>query len=89
MLDKMYGYKVGDVVETVVRLQTEGGVDVSIGSRLRLVAFAPKVRISRKKDHSGFIDGREYFYNAVRESQESDYGNRIRANFCTIRKIKA
>jgi hypothetical protein len=59
---------------------------VDYGTKLRLVAFAPKVRVCATASPSN--DTKAYFFNAVRASQEKDYGSRIRASFCTIRKVK-
>ncbi len=83
----VYGYQLHEVVENILELYDEGGIRVDYGTRLRLVAFAPKVRVS--SINSATNDGRAYFFNAVRADQESDHERRIRANFCTIRKVKS
>jgi hypothetical protein len=80
--DNMYGYKINQNVVTRVTLYTENNRPVPKGSLLRIVAIAPKVRII-KRDKL-FYDGKAYFFNAVLASQDDDYSNRIRANFCTI-----
>ncbi len=87
---KMYGFKVGEIVETKVELFDETvSLRIDSGTKLRLVCFVPKVKLSQPHlQDSVFVDGKEYFYNAVRANQKSDHGRRIRANFCTIKKIK-
>lgn len=94
-----YGYRIGETVENIVELYDEGGIRVDFGTKLRLVAFAPKVRISGI--NSATEDGKAYFFNAVRADQadfwehyhgahkDKPEGKRIRASFCTIRKVKA
>lgn len=89
-MNEIYGYKLGEIVENVIELIDEGGLSIDHGTKLRLVAFAPKVRIpmSMVRQNPSAYDKKPYFFNAVRASQENDSGNRIRANFVTIRKIK-
>lgn len=92
-----YGYKLDEVVENIVELYDEGGVRVDYGTKLRLISFSPKVRIS--SINSATEDGKAYFFNAVRANQADFWehyhgeheaaGGRIRACFCTIRKAKA
>lgn len=88
--DSKYDYSVGDWVETVQPLRDENDVNIPVGSLLRIVAIAPKVRkyptwmLKMRPD----LDNKDYFYNAVRIQQESDYGDRIRANFVTIKHYK-
>lgn len=79
-----YGFTTGETVETKVDLFDENKNPIKAGSKIRLVAFSAKVRMTRGKNQ----DSRKYFYNAVSENQEGNYGNRIRENFCTIKKIK-
>lgn len=87
--NEAYGFKIGEIVELKIALSDERDVLVEKGSRLRIVAIAPKIYEPRKEiaDDVG-VDMKQYFYNAVRADQESDYGNRIRSNFCTIQRIK-
>ena len=40
-----YGYRLGEIVENIVEMYDENGLRVDYATRLRLVAFAPKVRI--------------------------------------------
>lgn len=80
-----YGYSVGDIVTSKITLEDEYDNIVPSGSLLRIVAIAPKVRMSSIEDN--LHDTKEYFYNAVLASNTSDYP-RIRANFCTIRKVR-
>jgi hypothetical protein len=79
-------YKVGDIVKTIIPLEDEQANVLPVGTSLRIVAIAPKVFISKIED--GYHDRKKDFFNAVRTEQESDYGLRIRANFCTITKEK-
>jgi hypothetical protein len=81
-----YGYSIGQIVQTRYNLYDENQNEIPAGTRIRIVAIAPKVRIITGDE---LHDRREYFYNAILADQtEPDYMNRIRANFCTIRKIK-
>ncbi len=82
--ESKYGYNVGQIVVTKLELIDENLNTIPAGTRIRIVAIAPKVRI-RTGDE--YLDSKQYFFNAVIESQELDYGNRIRANFCTIKKL--
>lgn len=84
---QVYGYQLNEVVENILELYDEGGIRVDFGTKLRLVAFAPKVRVS--SINSATNDTTAYFFNAVRADQESNHERRIRANFCTIRKVKS
>ncbi|MFT5469588.1 MAG: hypothetical protein ACI8UO_004709 [Verrucomicrobiales bacterium] len=94
---KIYGYSLDQLVVTVHALVDERGVLVPVGETLRLVAFAPKVRLpdrryateyeKRRRESGLALDWKTYFYNAVRADGE-DTHSRIRANFCTIRKLK-
>ncbi len=96
---KLYGFSIGDVVETLVNLYDEKEDPIVIGTRLRLIAFAPKVVIHGPLNRrAGFQDGKEYFFNAVRDSDKDywdrsrkngqPYGARIRADFCTVKKVR-
>lgn len=79
----MTNYSLGDTVHNIVPLQHEDGTTVPTGTPLRIVAIVPKVVIL-KRDR--YHDRCAYFFNAVPVSQDNDYSNRIRANFCTIKK---
>ncbi len=57
----VYGYQLHEVVENILELYDEGGIRVDYGTRLRLVAFAPKVRVS--SINSATNDGRAYFFS--------------------------
>ncbi len=57
MLEEIYGYKVGEIVEAKVDLVGEYGFDARAGTRLKLLSFPPKVRIV-KDDQT---DGKHYF----------------------------
>ena len=87
--ENKYGYTVGQIVKSKVALIMDDGKDtiVPAGTLLRLICFAPKVYKLKKEFLDDTHDSKEYFFNAVLASQENDY-NRIRANFCTIEKIK-
>ncbi len=85
--EKMYGYKIGEIVKLKVSVFNEIGQVIPEGTDIRLVAFAPAVRMPRPDQIDGVrVDGKQYFFNAVLASQESDFGNRIRTNFCAIEK---
>lgn len=98
MPDKMYGFKVGDIVITRVPVRQSDGYQngkyrfgiVPAGTRLIIVAIAAKVCIASKetiKNEPTLYDEKSYFYNAVVESEGTD-GSRIRADFVTIKKEK-
>lgn len=83
-----YGFKVGDIVQTLVSTTDEHGAVIPAGEKLRLVCFAPKVSIFKPRENEvRYVDMKAYFFNAVRESQMQDYGKRIRGNFVTIKKL--
>jgi hypothetical protein len=91
---KIYGYSLGEIVISKTDTFRESS-DISrrydlipSGSRLRLVAFAPKVR--KVKEPDGIKqDRKDYFFNAVlADSTDPDYKGRIRESFCTIRKLR-
>lgn len=83
----MYKYNLGEIVETKVDLVSENKNPIPVGTKIRLVAFAPKVRIIKDGEKSHY-DKKPYFFNAVIATQENDYSDRIRANFVTIKKVK-
>lgn len=86
---EMYGFKVGEIIETKINVTDENGVLLERGSRLRLVSIAPKVIVVAKDNRiSGVHDSKPYFFNAVRETQESNYGDRIREDFIAIKKCE-
>ncbi len=93
MSDKMYGYKIGDIVELKIDYQDERRAWVKAGSKLRLVAFAPKVVMRPKHEKIPYPDGEDrkpYFFNAVRAEQEmGNHTDRTRGNFIIIRKVKS
>ncbi len=76
-----YGYELGQVVKTKAELWTENHEYIPAGSLVRLVSFAPKVFMYPRDKRN---DKKPIFFNAVKAEQVSEYGNRIRANFCTI-----
>jgi hypothetical protein len=78
-------YSIGQIVQTKYDLHDENQNEIPAGTRIRIVAIAPKIRMVAKDT---LHDRLPYFFNAVLESQAEDWSNRIRANFCTIRKIK-
>lgn len=91
-----YNFSVGQIVTNKIPLTDENEVNIPVGSKLRIVAIAPKVFYTKKKaiqeqmviqDNSRLFDNRVYFFNAVRAEQKEDYGNRIRAHFVTIKKV--
>jgi hypothetical protein len=78
-------YKVGDKVRNIVPLENEADEQIPTGTVMRIVAISEKVRIVKT---DSYHDNSAYFFNAVVDSQANDYENRIRANFCTIEKVK-
>lgn len=80
-------YVIGDKVENIVELTIDNleNTIIPVGTTLRIVAIAPKVCMMKK---DLYHDGLPNFFNAVIFDQENDYYNRIRANFCTIRKAQ-
>ncbi len=101
---EMYGFKVGETVETLFELKDERNKVFPVGTKIRIVAIAPKVFAPARKEYRAQTqDGKAYFFNAVPDGtidfwenfgrepdKKSDLplGDRIRANFITIRKIK-
>lgn len=82
-----YGFDVGQNVFAKVDLFDENENLIKSGTVLRIVAIAPKVRLTNPwkiQKQPKYYDGREYFYNAVLAAQKEDWRNRIRANFVTI-----
>lgn len=79
---------VGDIVETLVPLKRESGKPVTPGTRLRIVAVAPKVvhKPDWVETYPQHYDNHDYFFNALPENESEDR-DRIRANFVTIRKV--
>src|SRR5574343_56738 len=82
---EMYGFKVGETVLNKIDLMTESKIKVPAGSFLLIVAIAPKVR-------KGYVDNircdsRDYFFNAVILGGSDN--DRLRENFCTIKKFKS
>ena len=77
------GFKINDYVKTTKPVTDEYDHVVPVGTFLKLVAIAPKVRITEGPNN----DRLPYFYNAVNLYQDNDYHNRIRADFCTIEKL--
>lgn len=84
-INSKYGYKVGDKVVTLVKLAEEDGEVFPVGTELRIVAITPKVRIVNPDQ---WHDTKQYFYNAVLYNQVNDYSNRVRADFCTIKRAR-
>lgn len=85
-VDKMYGYKLGQIVIAKVDLWTENSEYLPIGTKLRIVSFAEKVYKTKYPDNLR-NDSKPYFINAVLATQTKDYDNRVRPDFCTIRKL--
>jgi len=75
-----YRYKVNEVYTLNIGVFDENGKYHDKGTRVRIVAITPKVRIVGGYNH----DSHEFFYNAVIEGQISNYGGRIREDFCTL-----
>ena len=76
----MYRFKVGHSYTLNVPVFDENKNFHDKGTKVRIVAIAPKVYIVKGLNK----DTHEYFYNAVIESQADDNKNRIRENFCTL-----
>lgn len=82
--DTYRGYTVGKKYKLTVEVVDENNTIIPAGTIIRLVAIAPKVRMVTGKNKDTWM----YFYNAVISTQENDYSNRIRQDFCTIRRCK-
>lgn len=82
---KLYGFKIGERVIAVVDLHTESGKPIPAGTEIELVAFPAKTFAAKPTDCTGdkYVDSKQFFYNAVHPNDPKD---RIRANFCTIRR---
>lgn len=76
------GYTVGKKYKLKVTVKDEHENIIPAGTIIRLVAITPKVRIVNGENKDNWM----YFYNAVIATQENDYSNRIRENFCTIKR---
>ena len=88
-ITQKYGFKVGQNVKNKVDLFDENENLIMAGTALKIVAIVPKVRMTNPwkiQNAPKYNDNKEYFYNAVLANQESDFGNRIRANFVIIGK---
>ena len=81
-----YSFHIGEIVKTKIDLWTENSEFIPAGSKIRLVTFTPKVRMYTADGYR--VDTKELFFNAVKDGQVQDFSNRIRANFCTIQKIR-
>ena len=81
--DKYRGYVVGKKYRLLVTVKDEHGNIIPAGTIIRIVAIAPKVRIVEGENKDKWM----YFYIAVIAEQKEDYKNRIRENFCTIKKV--
>jgi hypothetical protein len=84
----MYNYNIGDIVTNILPLEVDNRDHdiIPIGTKLRIVAIAPKVCMVKSND--GYHDNKQYFFNAVLTDQNNNDSDRIRANFCTIKKEK-
>ena len=81
-------FRVGDVVRSKVDLADEAQNVLPAGVILRIVAIAPKVRMLPVLDPR-WQDNNPYFFNAIIADKLKGYPTiRIRANFCTVEKIK-
>lgn len=82
-----YGFKLHHIVATKVDLKDERDTVIPAGSKVKIVAIAPKVTYTSKWNITNFphlYDSREYFVNLV----PIGGGPRIRSHFVTIKKIK-
>jgi hypothetical protein len=100
MITTKYGYRVGDIVVLKTTVYDRANHKYTAGDRLRIVAITPKVSYNTvwaEADPEHF-DSKEFFFNAVPagskdfwddgRKKNEPYAERIRANFCTIRKLK-
>lgn len=90
-MTKAYGFVVGDFVRNLVEITDDENKTIPVNTYLRIVAIAPKIH----KTSNNTIqlrplnqDKKTNFVNLVRGDQQSDYGNRFRVHFVTIKKIK-
>ena len=78
--------KVGDIVEllrdTVIH-DCLGNYVMKAGVKMEVVAIAPKVRMIKGEGYDNNPD----FLNLVREGSTNKYFNRVRTNFCNVKKI--
>lgn len=84
-----YGFSVGQIVTNKVSVHDENLKEVPANSKLRIVAIAPKVRLTAKyliQGNPEIYDSKEYFLNLVPADQEKDWGNRIRIDFVCVKK---
>ncbi|MEK6878737.1 MAG: hypothetical protein AABY22_03970 [Nanoarchaeota archaeon] len=75
-----YGFRVGQNVFAKVDLFDENEGLIKAGEILRIVAIAPKVRLTNPwliKTKPEYNDNKEYFVNLVRANQKNDFSNRI------------
>lgn len=89
MSDSKYGYSLGEIVVSLIDLRSESGTVVPSGTKLRLVAFAPKLiqtHYDSIRAYPHLFDSRTYFFNAV-VADKPDTSPRIREHFVTIRKL--
>lgn len=81
--NKKYGFEVGKVYRTSMKVEDENGTCFDAGTLVKIVAIVPKVRIVTGYRNK---DAKTYFYNAVLFHNQNS--PRIRENFCTlIRKV--
>jgi len=83
-----YGFSVGDIVETKIPIKlSDGKKVVQSGTKIKIISITPKAYIP-KGNVIDFItvDNKSYFFNAVL-LDDVEQKNRIRQDFCTIKKI--
>ena len=78
-------YTINQKVKNIVELKTESGELIPVGTILRIVVISCKVCKLKYTDE--YHDNNDYFLNMVLDNQTNDYYNRIRSNFCTVKKI--
>lgn len=78
--------KIGDIVELLRDEVVNDCLSPYImkkGTKMEVVAIAPKVRMIQGKGY----DSNPNFLNLVIAGQTNKYINRVRTNFCNVKKI--
>ncbi len=84
-----YGFSVGDIVETKIPIKlSDDKKIVQSGTKIKIISITPKAYIPNKNVIDNItVDNKSYFFNAVL-LEDIEHKNRIRQDFCTVRKIK-
>lgn len=79
-------YSIGSKVQNVVILNDEKGNIIPVNTSLVIVDIKPKTCMVQRSAY--YDDNPNYFIAIVDNPKDNRNQDRIRANFCTIRKIK-